>query len=115
MMRFHALWKSRFVAGTCGLSFILVIIATAIPYFALSPIATPLIVHFTDATGIDRTGQIWDIMEIGILGIMMAVMNTTIAVELEKRRLIWAKFLGLGTLMLSALILIGILAIISVN
>ncbi len=115
MATLSALWESRFVAGACGIAMVLAISAAVLPYIALRSISTPLVIHFSDATGIDRVGSVWEIVEIGMLGIVIVAVNSAVVFELEKRKLIWAKFLALATLLLAALIFAGVLAIISVN
>ncbi len=84
-------------------------------YFALRHIAPPLILHFNNLAGINQTGNLADLLEIGATGIVFVLVNFFIALELENRDAFGGKLLAAATLFLAILIFIGFAAIISAN
>ena len=84
-------------------------------YFALREIKLPLIIHFSNITGINQVGYFWDLAKVGIFGIIVVAVNFLISVELEKRDKFLGKLTSAVTLFLSILIFVYFMAIISVN
>ena len=96
-------------------SFILILGGTLWAYFALRGIAQPLILHFNDLVGINQTGGVADLLQIGATGIVFVLINFFLTLELEERNVFLGKLLAAATLFLSILIFIGFAVIISVN
>ncbi len=84
-------------------------------FAALRGISQPLIIHFTNYGGINQTGSLRDLANIGVLGSIIVFINFYIALRLEERDRFLGKFLAAGTLFISILIFIGFAAIIGVN
>jgi len=84
-------------------------------YFTLREIELPLVIHFSNITGINQVGYSWDLAKVGIFGILVVVINFLISVELEKRDKFLGKLTSAFTLFLSILIFVYFMAIISVN
>jgi len=98
-----------------ALSFILVASGTVWVYVALRGIRGPLILHFSNLFGIDQIGALWDLLKMGMLGIVIVLVNFVIALELEEQDWFLGKLLAGATVFLGLLIFIGFAAIISVN
>lgn len=81
----------------------------------LKGISQPLIIHFNDYIGINRTGGLLDLSWLGIFGLIAIVVNFLIALDLEERDWFWGKFTSLASIFLAALIFIGFVVIINVN
>ncbi|MDO8536789.1 MAG: hypothetical protein Q7R94_00915 [bacterium] len=106
--------KFRSISFIFLTSFLLIAGGCLWAYIVLHNSSVPLILHFNDM-GINQIGSFWEILWIGITGIVMAIINFGIALELEERDWFWGKVLAAGTLLLGVLIFAGLAAIISVN
>ena len=107
--------KFRLVGSVFLSSFLFVSAGMIWAYFALRRIVPPLIIHFNNLTGINQTGDLTDLLKVGVTGIVFVLMNFFIALELEERDIFGGKLLAAATFFVSALIFIGFAAIISVN
>jgi hypothetical protein len=112
------MWKNAIKFRSTSLAFLtgfLLIVGGCLwAYAALHNVSGPLILHFND-TGINQIGSLWEILWIGITGIVMVIINFCIAIELEARDWFLGKLLAAETLLLGVLIFVGFAAIISVN
>ena|SRR3989344_8711514 len=84
-------------------------------YFSLAPIAEPLILHWSEYTGIDRIGSVFDLALVAATGLVLWLVNLAFALALEKRDRLLGKIVALGTLFMAALLFLAFVAIISVN
>lgn len=82
---------------------------------ALSGIHSPLILHFSDYTGINQIGGMADIHGLGATGAVMIFLNFILARTLRPKEPRWAKLLSGATLFLAVLLFMALAAIISVN
>ena len=82
---------------------------------ALGGIQGPLILHFSDYTGINQIGGMADIHGIGATGLMVIIVNFVLVRALRAGELRWAKLLAGTTLFMAALLFMALAAIISVN
>ena len=109
------LLRFRVTSALFLVSLILVLGSSLWAYGALRKIHGPIIVHFSSLGGIDQIGEIWDLLRIGVLGLVVISINFFIAFELEERDWFLGKLTAAVTVFLSLLIFIGFAAIISVN
>jgi hypothetical protein len=84
-------------------------------WLALRGIRTPLILHFSDYTGINQIGGMAEIHGLGITAIVAVGLNILVARQLREREPRWAGILAGGTLFIAALLFTAMAAIISVN
>lgn len=84
-------------------------------WFVLRGIQSPLIIHFSDYTGINQIGGMDDIHGIGATAVTVVVLNFILASTLRFRESRWAKLLAAITLFLAVLLFTVLAAIISVN
>lgn len=84
-------------------------------WLALRDIRTPLILHFSDYTGISQIGGLAEIHGIGATGLTLVGVNFLLAVALRPRSPDWARFLAVATIFLAILLFMAMAAIISVN
>lgn len=86
-------------------------------YFALrgATAQTPLILHFNDLSGITAVGGMGSITFMGILGVVVALLNFFVALELDGRDRFLGKLAAAATLVFAALLFIAFAAIINVN
>lgn len=94
---------------------VLVVGGTAWAYFTLRNATTPLILHFSNAAGIDRIGTPEDLLRMGGLGLAIVAANALIALALAARDKFLAWLIALATLFLAILLFILFSVIISVN
>lgn len=103
------------VALAHGASLLLVVSGTLWAYFTLRHATTPLILHFSSASGIDRIGGPADLLRIGGMGTLMMLVNAAIGLVLAARERFLAWLVALATLFLAVLLFIFFAGIISVN
>jgi hypothetical protein len=105
----------KFVSILSGISLLFVLAGMGWAYFALQGIATPLILHFDDLRGVTQTGGFATLLAAGIFGLIVVLINSTVALELESRMPFFGKFIAVITLSFAVLLFIGFSAIIGVN
>jgi hypothetical protein len=98
-----------------GISFCLVLFGFIWAYVSLSRLTTPIILHFSNATGIDRIGTMKDIVAMGAFGLLVVAINALFSISLEARDAFWARIVAVATLFMSVLLFILFSVIISVN
>lgn len=84
-------------------------------WFVLRAIRTPLILHFSDYTGINQIGGMAEVHGLGATGLVVVAVNFVLALQLRAREARWAWVLAGSTLFLAALLFTALAAIISVN
>jgi hypothetical protein len=84
-------------------------------WFVLRDIQSPLILHFSDYTGINQIGGLSEVHGLGATGLVVVGVNFLIAQALRARDRRWAAVLAAATLFLAALLFTALAAIISVN
>ncbi len=84
-------------------------------YFALHETNLPVIVHFSNVSGINQVGYFWDLSKVAIFGGVVIVLNFLISRELDKRDRFFGKLTSAATFLVGILIFIYFAAIISVN
>ena len=84
-------------------------------WLALRGVHGPLIIHFSDYSGINQIGGMGEVHGIGATGVVIAAANFFVARALRARDPRWAKGFGIATLFVCALLFTGLAAIISVN
>ena len=77
--------------------------------------SAPFILHFNDIDGITNVGTAWNLVFMGILGVLIVVMNFFMALELEARDKVLGKIVAAVTLAGAILLFMGFVAILSVN
>jgi hypothetical protein len=82
---------------------------------ALRGINSPLILHFSDYTGINQIGGLAEIHGLGASGMVIVALNLFLARQLQGTEPRWANLLAATTLFLAALLFTALAAIISVN
>ena len=103
------------VSGIFAVSLLFVLGGWLWAYLTLRKIAEPLILHFNSISGITQIGNLRDIANIAVLGLITIFVDFWLAIELEERDRFLGKLLAAGGLFLSILIFIGFAAIIGVN
>ncbi|OGY98449.1 MAG: hypothetical protein A2855_00025 [Candidatus Liptonbacteria bacterium RIFCSPHIGHO2_01_FULL_57_28] len=84
-------------------------------WFVLRTIDGPLILHFSDYTGINQIGGLAEIHGVGATGVVIVALNYFLARQLQAGEPRWAKLLAGTTLFLAVLLFAALAAIISVN
>lgn len=84
-------------------------------WLALRDIRSPLILHFSDYTGINQIGGMAEIHGLGATGAVIVVLNFFLARSLHGPEPRWAKLIAGSTLFLAILLFTALAAIISVN
>ena len=84
-------------------------------WYALKGIVGPLILHFSDYTGINQIGGMGEIHGLGATGAVIVGVNFILAKALRPTEPRWAKLLAACTLFAAALLFTALAAIISVN
>ncbi|MBI2889099.1 MAG: hypothetical protein HYY10_04210 [Candidatus Liptonbacteria bacterium] len=98
-----------------GASVVLPIAGMVWAYFALRGINQPLIVHFTEHTGITEVGTLSYVLFLGAFWAFASFVNIAIGIPLLKRDAFLGYFLTGASFCLSILIFIWFAAIIHVN
>jgi hypothetical protein len=96
-------------------SFILVFGGTVWAYVVLHSFSQPLILHFSEYSGITKIGSVSDVMGFGVFGLLLVALNFFLAINLQERERLLGKILTGATIFLAILIFIALSAIISVN
>ncbi len=109
------LLQHRIPAAFLGASLIFPIGGMLWTYFALRSISQPLIVHFTERTGITEVGTLSYVLVLGLFWVLVCLVNAAIAVPLLDRDAFLGRFLTGANFCLSILIFIWFAAIIHVN
>ena len=112
---FKKIKTRKFVSILSGVSLLFVLAGTGWAYFATRGITMPLILHFDDLRGVTQTGGFPTLLAAGILGLIVVLLNSVIALELESRTSFFGKFIAVLTLAFAILLFIGFSAIIGVN
>lgn len=107
--------KYKVTSVTFLASLILVFGGTIWAYVMLHALTQPLILHFSEYSGITKTGSIVDILGFGTFGVLLIAINFFLAINLQERERLLGKILTGATLFLAILIFITLSAIISVN
>ena len=97
------------------ISFLLVLASTLWAYIALRGMGGPVILHFNETRGITLMGSFWEVVGIGVTGLVMTLINFMLVLALEEWDSFLGRFLTITTAILAALIFIGMVAIIAVN
>jgi hypothetical protein len=84
-------------------------------WLTLRGIRTPLILHFSDYTGISQIGGLAEVHGLGATGVVIVGLNFAVALQLRAHAPRWAWILAGATLFLAALLFTALAAIISVN
>ena len=107
--------QHRLAAGLLAVSLILVLSGMVWIYFSLRGISQPLIIHFTEKTGITEVGTLGTVLWNGGFWVLLILVNIAIAVPLLDRERFLGMFFVWSTFLIAALIFIWFAAIIHVN
>lgn len=97
------------------LSFFFVLAGFVWAMISLGKMNEPFILHFDDLQGITAIGGRGLLVFMGIFGMVMVLINGSLAFELETRNGFLGKLIAVLTLILSGLLFIAFAAILSVN
>lgn len=84
-------------------------------WISLGSVELPVIIHFSDISGINQVGYAGDLAKVGAFGVIVVFINFLISTELERRDKFLGKLAAFVTVFMSILIFIYFAAIISVN
>ena len=115
MQVFKKFAKFRVVGTAFVLSMLFVAGGWLWVFLALRKNAQPLILHFSDAVGINQIGGLKDLSAVAVFGLAAVILDFLIAFELEARDGFLGKLTAAVGLFFAILIFIGFSAIISVN
>jgi hypothetical protein len=104
-----------FFYGSFGASALFVLGGWLRTWLALRGIQSPLILHFSDYTGINQIGGMAQVHGLGITGAVIVGLNLLLARALQEHESRWARILAGATLFVSILLFMALAAIISVN
>ncbi len=108
--------KHKVVGGACCTAIGIVLAGLLMAYFGLWDAGNgPLIIHFNDMNGITNIGNLWDIILMGILGLIVTFINFFIAMELEERDRFLGKVVAAASVMFAVLLFISFAAILNIN
>lgn len=107
--------ENFFFYGFFTASLLLVSAAWLWAWSALRQIEGPLIIHFSEYTGINQIGGLADIHGLGATGIVIVVLNFALALTLWPKEVRRAKLLAVAALFIAVLLFTALAAIISVN
>jgi len=110
-----AKYRVKIIISIFILSFFLIIGGFSWAYFSLRNISQPLIIHFSDYTGINQKGSLRDLAFIAGISSLAVLVNFFLTIELEKKDRFLGKLVTVTTLLFGLLIFIGFRVIISVN
>ncbi|MDP3052404.1 MAG: hypothetical protein Q8N22_00395 [bacterium] len=109
------IFKNRNFIIIFGLSLGFLILASGATFLRLAEIKTPLIIHFDAFKGIDFLGDRFDVLKILIVALVIILINLFLAEFIfDRQRFLSFVFAYVG-LVTSALTLIAIAVIISIN
>lgn len=103
------------VSILCGIALLFALGSAIWAYAVFHNIQSPLVFHWTEGIGITQVGGLGQAMGVGVLGIIMVLINSAIAFELESRDPWLGKIVAAITLTAAVLLFIAAAAIISVN
>lgn len=106
----HRIISAAFLTG-----FILIVAGWLRAYFTLRNVSQPLIVHFSNAAGINQIGGMKDLAAVAIFALVLLALDFLLSLELDERDPFLGKITAAAGLFLAILIFIGFSAIISVN
>jgi len=107
--------KFKTVSLLCLIGVVFIAGGTLWAYYALRGASGLLIVHHNNIQAINNVGRAEDVVKIGMTGLVAAILDFFIALELETRDKILGKVVAAACLFSGILIFIGFAAIISVN
>ncbi|MBM3257393.1 MAG: hypothetical protein FJY98_03685 [Candidatus Liptonbacteria bacterium] len=107
--------RHRLATVLLVLSFLLVFVGMGWAYMVLRDISQPLIIHFTEKTGITEVGTLGYILMNGGFWVLFLLVNSAIAAALLDRKHYLGMFLVGSTFFFAILIFIWFAAIIHVN
>ena len=108
--------KYRLVSALSAASILFVLGGFVWAYSILKQIgANSYIIHFNDIDGITQVGSLQTLLFMGILGLIVAVMNAFVALELESRDHFLGKLTASMSLLFSILLFIAFATILNVN
>jgi hypothetical protein len=107
--------KTKNFAIIFGLSFGFLILTALVAYLKLADTSAPLIVHFDVYKGIDFLGNRFDILNILVVALIILLINFFLAEFIFDRQRFLSFIFAYVSLAISALILIAISVIISIN
>ncbi len=109
------IFKNKNFIVILGLSLGFLILAAGVAYLHLAEIKTPLIIHFDAFKGIDFLGDRFDVFSILIVALAIVLINLFLAEFIFDRQRFLSFVLAYVGLAVSALTLIAISVIISIN
>jgi hypothetical protein len=107
--------KYKLVSGLLAASAIFVLAGFGWAMAMLGKITGPLVLHFNDLQGITSVGSMGVIVFGGVFGIVVVLVNSSLALEFEERNPFFGKLVAVLTLIFSILLFIAFAAILSVN
>ncbi len=114
-MKMKKFLEHKMVNSIFLFSFLLVFFGWAIAYFSLRKVYQPLVLHFSDAAGINQIGGLGDLSAVAVFAIVSLVFDLLLSIELDKRDPFLGKVTAAAGFFIAVLIFIGFSAIISVN
>jgi hypothetical protein len=114
-MSLSRLARDRYFSVAIGLSFLILIIASAIFYVRVEPTDKPLILHFDSYRGIDFLGSRAQVFGIILSVFVLLLINFFLARLLYDRERLLSYIFVFASLLLSILILMAVSVIISAN
>jgi hypothetical protein len=112
---FRKFTDHKLVSALCAASLAFVLGGLFWAYFALRGVQSPLILHFSNLAGVTQVGGLLPILGVGFLGLVMVLVNSAVAFELDSRDAFLGKFTAAMTLAFAVLLFIAASVIISVN
>lgn len=109
------LWERQGIALAFGASLALVAAGWLWAHIRLQDLGTPLILHFSSLSGIDRIGTFTDLSAQAFLGVVLVLTNAVIGLALQPRDRFLARIVAASTFAMSCLLFILLAVIISVN
>lgn len=107
--------EHKLVSALCAAAMLFVLGGMLWSYLAFRNITSPLVLHWTEGVGITQVGGLSQPMGAGLVGIVMVLINSVLAFELESRDPWLGKIVAAMTLVAAVLLFIAAAAIISVN
>jgi hypothetical protein len=115
MDMFQKFINHKLVFILCGASLAFVLGGFLWACFALQGLRSPLLLHFAGLFGEVQVGGFGSVIGAGVLGLLVVLINSAVAVELDSRDAFLGKFTAALTLAFAVLLFIAAAAIISVN
>jgi len=114
-MKLKKIFRLRIVNLFFWISVIFIVGGCIWAIIILGGISEPLIIHYSQSSGIDRIGGLGTLIGIAVLGLIMAIVDFFISLELEKKNILFSRLTSLVGLFVGFLIFIYFAAIISIN